>query len=339
MGFGWFYYFILGTIGIFLGVFGSVFNTASALYNAKDNDLLLSMPIPVSYIMVSRLFTVFFTGALYSGVVVIPAAVMFLITNGVTFAKLAGGILFILLVFLAVFLLSCVLGYVVAAVSSRLKNKSVITVIISLAFFAVYYFVYFKASELIGDIVENAVLYGDAVKEAFYPAYLFGSCGMGETFSLLISFGVVLVALAIICCLIARSFLKIVTKIDSAAVMTEKRKTRMKSKGVFSSLAGREFSRFFSSANYMLNCGIGAVLAVLAAVFLFIKREGLTAAVTVSLFSGWIFAVVLGGGGYFLGRVIGYAASIALLTAVMFVAFALLFGRLMKKGTEAFETL
>lgn len=470
-GFGWFYYFILGIIGIFLGVFGSVFNTASALYNAKDNDLLLSMPIPVPCIMISRLFAVFVTGALYSGVVVIPAAVTFLITNGVTFAKLAGGILFVILVFLAVFLLSCVLGYVVAAISSRLKNKSVITVIVSLAFFAVYYFVYFKASELIGDIIENAALYGDAVKEAFYPAYLFGSCGTGDPLSLLISFGAVLAALAITCCLIAKSFLKIVTKSDSVAAKTKKRRSRMKSRGVFASLVGREFSRFLSSANYMLNCGIGAVLAVFAAVILLIKGEGLTAAldsiegftlekgvfavvlfaagamlvstcyvaapsvslegrslwvirslpvdtkavllaklvpqfalssvaieafvvcgcialgvglwtsvltalaalsycalygafaltlgiekadlmwtseiypvkqgaaVTVSLFSGWIFAVVLGVGGYFLGAAVGYAAGIAVLTAVMLVAFALLFKRLMSKGVETFESL
>lgn len=471
VGFGWFYYFILGIIGIFLGVFGSVFNTASALYNAKDNDLLLSMPIPVSYIMVSRLFAVFITGALYSGIVVIPAAAVFLITNGVTFAKLAGGILFVLLVFLAVFLLSCVLGYVVAAISSRLKNKSVITVLISLAFFAVYYFVYFKASELIGDIIENAALYGDAVKGAFYPAYLFGSCGMGDPLSLLVFFGVVLAALAVTCYLIARSFLKIVTKSDSVTVTTKKRRALMKSKGVFASLVGREISRFLSSANYMLNCGIGAVLAVLAAAFLLIKGGGLTAAldgiegfslekgafavvllavgamlvstcyvaapsvslegrslwvirslpvdtktvllaklvpqlalssvaieafvicgcialgvglwtsvltalaalsycalygafaltlgiekadlmwtseiypvkqgmaVTVSLISGWIFAVVLGAVGYFLGGAIGYSACIALLTVGMFVAFALLFWRLMRKGVEAFEAL
>ena len=34
-------------LAIVLGAFGSVFNTYSSLYLAKDNDLLLSMPIPV----------------------------------------------------------------------------------------------------------------------------------------------------------------------------------------------------------------------------------------------------------------------------------------------------
>ena len=46
-GAGWLYYAILGSVGIALGVFGSVFSTYSGLYLAKDNDILLEIPIPV----------------------------------------------------------------------------------------------------------------------------------------------------------------------------------------------------------------------------------------------------------------------------------------------------
>ena len=42
-GMGWFYWCLMGLVTIFLGVFGSVFNTYSSLYAAKDNDFLLSM--------------------------------------------------------------------------------------------------------------------------------------------------------------------------------------------------------------------------------------------------------------------------------------------------------
>lgn len=40
---GWLYFAIMGLIALFMGVFGSVFNTYASLYQAKDNDLLLSM--------------------------------------------------------------------------------------------------------------------------------------------------------------------------------------------------------------------------------------------------------------------------------------------------------
>ena len=51
VGMNWLYFTLMGLISILLGAFGSVFNTYSSLYLAKDNDLLLSMPIPVRHIM------------------------------------------------------------------------------------------------------------------------------------------------------------------------------------------------------------------------------------------------------------------------------------------------
>jgi ABC-2 type transport system permease protein len=49
-GMGWLYFLILSGLAIVFGAFGSVFNTYSGLYLSKDNDLLLSMPIPPSVI-------------------------------------------------------------------------------------------------------------------------------------------------------------------------------------------------------------------------------------------------------------------------------------------------
>ena len=62
VGMEWLYFALLGGLSVLLGVFGSVFNTFSSLYLAKDNDLLLSMPIPVPVIMASRLLSVYSWG-------------------------------------------------------------------------------------------------------------------------------------------------------------------------------------------------------------------------------------------------------------------------------------
>lgn len=59
VGLGWFYFAIMGLIALFFGVFGSVFNTYASLYNAKDNDLLLSMPILSGKILLVRLSGVY----------------------------------------------------------------------------------------------------------------------------------------------------------------------------------------------------------------------------------------------------------------------------------------
>ena len=76
VGVGWLYFIIFSLFGIFLGVFGSVFNTYSSLYKAKDNDLLLSMPIPNRYIIISRLLGVYLMGLMFSAVVVLPCVIV-----------------------------------------------------------------------------------------------------------------------------------------------------------------------------------------------------------------------------------------------------------------------
>ena len=43
--FAWLYMALMGIVSVILGVFGSVFNTFSTLYQARDNDLLFAMPI------------------------------------------------------------------------------------------------------------------------------------------------------------------------------------------------------------------------------------------------------------------------------------------------------
>ncbi len=74
-GMDWLYFALMGLMAIFLGAFGSVFNTYSSLYIAKDNDLLLSMPIPVKIIMGSRLMSVYLMGLMYAAVIFIPAMI------------------------------------------------------------------------------------------------------------------------------------------------------------------------------------------------------------------------------------------------------------------------
>ncbi len=47
MGMSWLYFGLMGVLVFALCFVGSVFITQNQLYEAKDNDLLLSMPIPV----------------------------------------------------------------------------------------------------------------------------------------------------------------------------------------------------------------------------------------------------------------------------------------------------
>lgn len=92
-GMGWLYFALMSLLAIFLGAFGSVFNTYSGLYFAKDNDLLLSLPILVRTLMASRLLTVYLMGLMYSAVVILPAVVVYWVTVSTAPMALLGGVL------------------------------------------------------------------------------------------------------------------------------------------------------------------------------------------------------------------------------------------------------
>ena len=266
-GIDWLYFVLMGLLSVLLGVFGSVFNTYSSLYLSKDNDLLLSMPIPVNVIMASRLLTVYLMGLMYSLVVILPAVIVYWVTASVSAGVVLGGLLLILLISVFVLTLSCALGWVVAKISLKLKNKSFITVVISLAFIGGYYFFYFKAQTLIQDLVANAAVYGEKIKGAAYPLYLFGRVGTGDTFAMLIISAVVLALFALMWVLISHSFLKIATASGNTAKKVYKEKT-MKQKSITAALLAKELGRFISSPNYMLNCGLGILLLPICGILL-----------------------------------------------------------------------
>ena len=191
-GFGWLYITILSLLSIVFGVFGSVFNTYASVYQAKDNDLLLSLPIPVPYILAVRLSGVYLMGLMYSAVVSVPSLIVYCMYAKPAAGSVIGYILLILLISVLVLVLSCALGWVVAKISSKLKNKSLITVIASLAFIAVYYVLYFRATELLQVLIANVSVIGNDIRSSAYPLYMLGRCGEGDVLSLLIYAAVIL---------------------------------------------------------------------------------------------------------------------------------------------------
>ena len=274
MGMDWLYFVIMGMMAVFLGAFGSVFNTYSGLYLAKDNDLLLSMPIPVRVIMTSRLLSVYLMGLMYSAIVILPAIIVYWCTVPITAGRILGGVVLLIVISLFVLTLSCALGWVVAKISLKLKNKSFITVLVSLVFIGAYYFFYAKAQSLLTELLANAAYYGASIRSAAYPLYLVGRVAMGNGSAIAIVSAAMLGLFALVWYLIARSFLKLATS-TGAVAKVEYREKAARPQSIDRALLGRELSRFTASANYMLNCGMGILGLVIGAAALVWKGGSL----------------------------------------------------------------
>lgn len=271
-GVGWLYYAMFGLIGIALGTFGSVFNTFATLYSAKDNDLLLSMPIPEKYIVISRLLSVYILGAVFAGIVTLPAVIVAFVTVKQTVMSVLGGLIFVVIITGIILFLSCALGFVVAKISAKIKNKSFITVLASLVFFGVYYFCYFKANDVIKSILANAAEIGSKIKNSAYLLFFFGRTGEGSAVSVISLSALTAVAVILTCYVISRSFRKLATVVPEAKKVKGSTK-EIKASGAFVALYKKEMKRFSSSPNYILNCGFGTFFLIAAAIAVLIKGK------------------------------------------------------------------
>lgn len=269
-GFGWLYFGLMGLIACILGVFGSVFNTYASLYHAKDNELLLSMPIPPRKILLVRMVGVFAMSLLYEAIVFVPAIVAYVLCAKVTIAAMVDCVLLVLVLGIFVLTMSCIFGWVVALIAGKLKNKSILTVLISLVFLAVYYFFCMNYYSMIQNLIANAALYGESLRSA-YPIYLLGKAAEGCIGAMAVFTAGVAVLFVIVYAILSKSFLKIATQNRGSAKVVY-RERAAKRGSVESALFRKEWKRFASSATYMLNGGIGILFLLAAAVASLIFR-------------------------------------------------------------------
>lgn len=270
-GLDWLFFSIVSILALFLGVFGSVFNTYASLYKAKDNDFLLSMPIKPSFILSARLIGVFAMGVLYEGLVFVPPVIVYFIQNGFRAKVFISCVILFFIISVIVLVLTCLLGWAVAAISSKIKNKSFITVISSLAFLAIYYIVYFKMTSVFQNFADYSDTIASGVKNYAYPLYMMGQAAAGDIISTLILCAASIALFAVTYFTLSKSFTKITASSQSVASRKAKKQKTVQSKAS-KALLLKELRRFISSPTYMLNCALGTVILPLTAIAALVKR-------------------------------------------------------------------
>lgn len=268
----WFYFAMVGLLSFGLSFFFTAFTAKSELFEATDNELLLSMPIKPRTILLSRMAILLGIEYLISLLVMVPAGLAWFRAAGVNAVQLAlyvVGSVFLPLISAS---LACLVGWLLALLTARARNKTLVTMILSLGFLAIYFYVYFNAQKYITSLMARYQSVADGMTGWGFLFYRYGK-GIAETHwqSFLLVAVIALAVFAAAFLLLGKGFLKV-----SSAGNTEKRKSgalTLRSSKLSAALLRREFKRFTSSAVYMLNCGMGLILAVIAAVALLIKAD------------------------------------------------------------------
>lgn len=272
VGLAWLYFLMTFIMSFALMVVFSVFTAKSQLYEAKDNDLLLSMPIPPRAILASRMLLLLGLNLLFGLVIAVPALVMWFKCAPFSAKTLICFVLVFLALSLFALAVSALFGWLLSLLSSRMRRKTLFETVLSLAFLGAYLYFYSK----LGTIVENILLSSMGLADTLGGIAVLrwiGTAAAGESaVNLLLSVLLLTIPFAVVYAVLSRTFIKTATaRRGSAKIKYTDRGQRVSSKS--SALFRREAARFFSSSTCIINNGLGAVFILAGSVLLIVYKE------------------------------------------------------------------
>lgn len=273
-GLNWIYFVFMGIYGVLIGTLISMFSADLSFFRAKDNELLLSMPIPPWKILFAKMTSLYIITTMFSATGTVAALVGYAEAGLMTSGIMIFGLIMVFAVGFFTLAISCVLGYIVAIVNNRFKNNSIITTAISLVLLGIFYYYYFQINSLIAYLIENSESFAAGLKTWAYPIYLYGMGLTGDTKAFIISLLTIAAIFLTVYFVMTKSFIRFAT----ASYGTTKKKYRadmIKAQKIGAALLKKELKRFTSSTVYMMNCGLGSVIMIGLAAYSLIKAEAL----------------------------------------------------------------
>ena len=151
--------------------------------------------------------------------------------------------------------LAVLLGWAVALLGRRARHKSLVTVVGTLLFLAVYYAAFCRVGNMVEALALDAVQAGAAAGRAAAPLRLLGLAAVGSAPALLL-----LLALAAVCMMLcgkalAKPYLRLLT-LEPGRVKAEYRAKAQKKQPPRRALLRRELLHLGTCPMWLLNCAL-----------------------------------------------------------------------------------
>lgn len=266
---GWSYFAVVGILATVLGVLSSVFTVHSTVYQAKDNELLLSMPIRPGMILLMRLFSSYVICFVFEAVAIVPFYLVYWKTFHPGIGPVVLDALTLLVFPLLALVISCALGWVLALIGSKLPRRirNLINFIISFVFVIYFLNLSIEASSYM-QLLQNNSAQGKVLMQILtYPFVCMGKSALGSLGSFLLLVLILGVLSAIVYLLLGLSFRNLSTARNQGRVK-EYREKELRSSSLKIALLRKEFRRFFSNSSYFMNSSIGTILLLVSFVLM-----------------------------------------------------------------------
>ena len=265
-----------------LTIIEGVYKSQGILFEARDNELLFSLPITQSKIFFIRIFKLITFQFLYNSLFMLPAIIVYAMyeKTNVSFYLISTVMLVLLPIIPTI--LGCIFGYIIKGLSAKFKARNIMQVLFTSLILLGIFYVSFNMQGMVANIVQNANSIQEIITKIYYPAGLYINLIQNFNILDLVTLLAINIFPAFVFVYVASIFyFKINSKLGEKGNGNKKvgvAKTTEKTYRVRTQLSGlihKEMKRFFSSPVFMVNAGFGMVLMIAVTFALSINFDGM----------------------------------------------------------------
>lgn len=262
------------TISGIVTLFFTFLKTNGVLFAAKDYEFLMALPIPTKTIVTSKFMSMYLNNLLFCMLVMIPMAVGYSFWNSVSGMFVIMWLFGILLAPLFPMTIAAFIGMCIISFGAKFKRKALVEILCSALLLVGIFggsFWLQKSSlnnqEVLLATLSNAGTVVSQMIHKIYPLSAFFDEGVnnGKVVPFIAFAAISILVFVLFVEICGRIYRKIHTKLQSHQTHSNYKLGELKSSPLLLALAKKEAKRFFSSSLYMLNMGIGLIMALLAA--------------------------------------------------------------------------
>jgi ABC-2 type transport system permease protein len=259
-----------------LALIFTLLRTNGYLFNFKEYDMLMSLPFGSGTVAACKF--------LYMYIKTLPWYL------SISIAMMAGYgyyakpnvlayILWIILTFilpLIPMLIASFIGFLIAKVSAGFRKNNIIQTVLTLAFVMLCFSSRFIIEDMFRNEKTESTLrsisaYSDTAAKYYPPAKWFSQAVTELSFvSFLLLVIISLVLFAVLFFFVGRSYRNINSALKSHAAAKKYKMAKQKKRSIVNAVAFKEFKRMTGSTNYLVNCALGELLAVIVGVIMLI---------------------------------------------------------------------
>lgn len=255
-------------------VYFSMYTAKNTLFECKDNDLLLSMPISPKTILFSRVLKLFLINLVINLFIFVPAIIVYSRNMALDFTFYPIIILITLFLPLVPTIIASLIGYFIAFVTSKFNTKNLFEVIFSLVLVFGVLYLTMSIQDILTALVNNINQVESIIKYLSYPIYTINQIMLvGSNINLIyfIIYNIVVTILFIL--ILSKSYFKIIHNLKKVKVKANYQMRTLVTNSQTKALLKKEIKRYFSSPVYVLNTAFGSILLLIFAVATVFKPD------------------------------------------------------------------